>query len=81
MPAGSNNSPDRDDDRVITVSLQQKFIESNTLDVMIEILESDVEFNDIRQNDHSPRMSRGGSGSHSGLDPSRGDAQGRDTQI
>ena len=34
-------------DREVTVSLQQKFIETNTLDFVVEILEYDTDYNAI----------------------------------
>lgn len=45
-------------DHVVTVSLQQKFIESNTLDIVIEILEEDVAENAISLSSHSPRATQ-----------------------
>lgn len=41
MPSESASGQDEADWEV-TISLQQKFIESNTLDILVEILETDV---------------------------------------
>ena len=51
-----NSHTEDDADWEVQVSLQQKFIESNTLDILVEILESDVEFHDIRQGEYSPNI-------------------------
>lgn len=48
---------DRDADRQVTVSLQQKFIEKNGLDILFEVLESDIEQNEINISKHSPKPS------------------------
>jgi len=46
---------DREADREVTISLQQKFIEKNTLDIFVEVLDSDVALNEIKKDDHSPK--------------------------
>jgi hypothetical protein len=48
---------DREADRVVTVSIQQKFIEKNGLDILLEVLETDVALSDINRNAHSPKPS------------------------
>ena len=63
----------------MTVSLQQKFIESNTLDFLVEILENDVALNEISKEAHQPRMGSGhNSGSNIGLDTRRWNLEGRE---
>lgn len=46
VPAGSSGSQE-DADWEVTISLQQKFIEANTLDLLVEILETDVSLQDV----------------------------------
>jgi len=53
VPMGS----DEDADWEVTISLQQKFAESNTLDLVVEILETDVALEDVRQDAHPARAS------------------------
>jgi len=66
----------------VSVSLQQKFIESNTLDILVEILESDVAFDEISKEAHSPKMSSGrDSGSRTGLTTRRWDTAGREQKV
>jgi hypothetical protein len=59
LPRGAR-AQQGDTDSIVTVSLQQKFIESNTLDILVEVLESDVAFDAISRDAHSPRLSSAG---------------------
>lgn len=69
-------------DREVTVSLQQKFIESNTLDFVVEVLEYDVDFHAIDKDAHSPRWNSGtDSQSHSGLGTRHHDTAGREQRL
>ena len=54
MPGNSRTEDDGNWE--ISVSLQQKFIESNTLDILVEILQSDVDFHDIKQSSYPPTI-------------------------
>ena len=61
IPAGpeSTSAIGVDVDREVTISLQQKFVERNTLDILVEVLQSDVDLEQINKGDHSPRMGAG----------------------
>jgi hypothetical protein len=69
-------------DREVTISLQQKFIESNTLDFVVEVLEYDVDYNAIDKQAHSPRKSsRADSESNTGLSSRHWNTRGRDEAV
>jgi hypothetical protein len=50
----------------VSLSLQQKFVEQNTLDLLVEVLETDTTLQEIDQSAHPPRAG-GGNQARSGL--------------
>jgi len=56
VPAGSPSGQDEPDWEVY-VSLQQKFVESNTLDILVEILATDIQLSEARPEAFSDRAS------------------------
>lgn len=61
----------------MTVSLQQKFIESNTLDIAVEILEADVARDAINPQAYPP-VAQSTQGQDKGLETRRKTKDGRD---
>ena len=81
LPESSDRAT-AESDREVTVSLQQKFIESNTLDFVVEILEYDIDYNAIDKQAHSPRKSSSSnSESNIGLESRHWETIGRDERV
>ena len=64
MPSSTSG---QDSDWEVTLSLQQKFSEQNTLDLLLEVLETDTQIQDINQASYSPSATSGSSQGRSGL--------------
>jgi len=78
----SSDRAEAESDREVTVSLQQKFIESNTLDFVVEILEYDIDYNAIDKEAHSPKKSsRADSDWNTGLATRHRDIDGREQKV
>lgn len=71
-----------DSEYLVAVSLQQKFYERNTLDILVEILESDVALEDISRERHAPkRTTRHGSTANEGAETGPEEAEGRGEDV